>query len=70
MRQLRGMDSARQPTVNELTLCSHEQSAAATVNLIRLHLKSYAKLQTSYCLTKLNLIPIMFPTLYYRRYHL
>jgi len=60
-----GTDSARQPTVNELTLCSHKQSAAATVRLIRLHLKSYAKLQTSNCLTKLNLIPITFSMLYY-----
>ena len=68
MRQVRGTDSARPPTVNELTLCSHEQSAAATVRLIRLHLNSYAKLQTSNCLTKLNLIPIMFSTLYYHRH--
>jgi len=68
MRQVRGTDSARQPTVNELTHCSHEQTAAATVRLIRLHLKSYAKLQTSNCLTKLNLIPTTFSTLYYHRH--
>jgi len=68
MWQMRGMDSAKQLTINELTLCSLEQNVAVTVRLICLHLKSYVKLQMNNYLTKLILIPITFSALSYRRH--
>jgi len=70
MRQVRGTDSAKHLTVNELTFCSLEQNVAVTVRLICLHLKSYVKLQTNNYLTKLILILITFSALSfsYRRH--